>query len=233
MFTQCVKNDPEAVFCHDRLGMALEARGERSAARSQLEQAVALAPDNGMYRYDLGLVDESAGGWSAAERAMAAGLALMNRPPASAYARLAIVADAAGDAAGADAALARAEKLPGGAAMAAIVRAQILRRHGDLAGSARALDAILARDPNNPQALAAFAMTLAAEGRPTDALAAYRHASAILPREPALHYRVASILHRLGRDREARAECAAALAAAPNDPAALALMHEIEPRPDQ
>ncbi|HVN64621.1 MAG TPA: hypothetical protein VMT58_08275, partial [Candidatus Binataceae bacterium] len=97
MFARCVDDDPDAVFCHDRLGMALESFGNHQAARYQVAAAVELAPENGMYRYDLGVVDQALGDRRAAAREMAAGLAMLGSPPAAYYARLAIVADSAGD----------------------------------------------------------------------------------------------------------------------------------------
>ncbi|HVN64794.1 MAG TPA: tetratricopeptide repeat protein, partial [Candidatus Binataceae bacterium] len=97
------------------------------------------------------------------------------------------------------------------------VRAQLLRRHGDAKGSEALLREFLAREPNNPQALGALGLTLAAQGRAADALDAYRRASAILPRQPDLHYWIALTLRQLGRIGEARDECRRALADDPGN----------------
>jgi len=82
--------------------------------------------------------------------------------------------------------------------------------------------------PDNAQAMVSLGMTLSAQQRNDEALAIFRNAIAISPQDPTLHYLTALTLHNMGRDREAFSEGSIALAGAPNDPNARALMNAIE-----
>ncbi|MGH7815004.1 MAG: hypothetical protein ACREQI_13520 [Candidatus Binataceae bacterium] len=126
---RCIAEAPGLEACHSRFGAALMERGEYAQARDQFRTALAIAPGNGIDLFDLGLADDRLGARRAAVREMADGLAQISNPPARSYARLALAADAIGDSKTADAALARAESLPGGAEIAAAARAQIRARH--------------------------------------------------------------------------------------------------------
>ncbi|MGH7813170.1 MAG: tetratricopeptide repeat protein, partial [Candidatus Binataceae bacterium] len=125
------------------------------------------------------------------------------------------------------AALDRAAKLPDGAAAAALARAQILFMHGDKKGAEKALGELIKREPENAVALSALGSVLAADNRYKDSLSAFRRAAALAPGDPSLHYKLAIVLHDLGRDGEARGECAIALAAAPGNPKVRELMAAI------
>ncbi|MGH7814389.1 MAG: tetratricopeptide repeat protein, partial [Candidatus Binataceae bacterium] len=95
-------------------------------------------------------------------------------------------------------------------------------------GAAAALRNLLEREPDNVAALNILGAVMLSEHRYADALAAYERAASIVPRDASLHYRVAIALHAMGRNREALKECAAVLAAVPNNPGAMALRAEIE-----
>jgi len=209
--------------------MAMAARGDYTGARTELNKALALEPDAGenLY-YDLALLDARLGDRKGAAAAMGERLKRIKNPTPDAYAAYALAADSAGDTMGADEALRRAATLAGGAEAAAIAHAQISFMHRDYAGAESALHDILAHDPDNGRALALLGMALAAENHLDAALVAFRRASALAPRDPNLHYRVALTLHQMGDDREARTECANALAVAPNNPDMMALMAAIE-----
>ncbi|HVN64919.1 MAG TPA: tetratricopeptide repeat protein, partial [Candidatus Binataceae bacterium] len=149
-------------------------------------------------------------------------------PPAYGYAYLALVADAAGDAKESDAALAQASKLPDGDETAALTRAQLQFIHGDHSGAETAMRELIRRHPSNSDALAALGAALSSDSRYPEALGAYSRASAIARHDANLHYQAAMLLHALGRDREAREQCASALKIVPDNAAALGLMAELE-----
>ncbi|MGH7815590.1 MAG: tetratricopeptide repeat protein [Candidatus Binataceae bacterium] len=227
LFTRCVEITPESAFYRNHLGMALEGRGELKLAREEFEIAAKLDPSSGWNLYDLGLVYLGSGNHRAAERAMAEGLAKFKDPPAGAYAELAIVADAAGDSKGMEAALKRTAALPGGAGLAALTRAQIRFAHGDKTGAEKMLRDLLKRDADNPDMLSTLGAVLASQKRYGEALVEFHRAAAIAPNLRSLHYQTALVLHNLHRDREAHTECQAALEANPGDRGAQALMTEL------
>ena len=152
LFERGAEQAPEVEFWHYWLGLALEERKDLEGARRELIKATALAPADARGFYDLSLVDEKLGDLPAAEHAMAQWLRVSNHPPLGGYAKLALIADAAGDPAGSEAALAKAATMPGGVGVAAVVRAQIRYLHGDRSGAEQALREVLRRDPNNAQA---------------------------------------------------------------------------------
>jgi protein O-mannosyl-transferase len=229
LFSRCVKESPESELCHGQLGDALAARGDFARARHELESAVKLEPEpNGNLLYDLGLIDQQMRDWPAAERAFAQALKRLENSPATAYANLALIADIAGDKAESEAALKQAEAIPGGAQAAALTRAQLARIHGDLKGSESVLRDMIRRHQESADVYAALGVTLSAENRPEEALAPFQQAMRITPGDPNLHYQAALLLHRLGREREAHDECAAALAIVPGNRDAQALMAAIE-----
>ncbi|HUO05722.1 MAG TPA: tetratricopeptide repeat protein [Candidatus Binataceae bacterium] len=228
LFGQCVREIPKSGFYRNRLGMALQGRGELSAARKEFETAAQLDPDNGWNYYDLGLVFLGLGDQHSAAQAMAQGIAKFKSPPPGAYTELAIVADAAGDSAQADAALKQAAAIPGGSEIAGLTRAQLLFHHGDKSGAENIARDLLMHDPNNPDLLTFLGSVLSAGQRYEDALKAYERAAAINPNARSLHYQIALALHKLGRNGEARSECSIAIASAPDDRDARELMAELE-----
>ncbi|MGH7814994.1 MAG: tetratricopeptide repeat protein [Candidatus Binataceae bacterium] len=229
LYARYIEEAPQEGIWRNRMGMALAARGDYAAARGELRKAMALEPHPGenLY-YDLALIDERLGDRNGAADAMAMRLQRMANPPPQAVAAYALAAETAGDANAAAGAIARAAALPGGRGIAALARAQISFMHGDSRGAESALEEILKGDPDNVHARALLGMALAAQKRYGAALAEFRRAEALAPRDPNLHYRAALTLHRMGREREARAECAAALGAAPGNPEMRALWAEID-----
>ena len=199
-----------------------------AGARKEFETAVTLAPNNATYLYDLGRVYEGLGDRRAAAHTIAEGLKRVEHPTPGMYAELALAADAAGDTKSAQAALAQAAALAGGAETAALTRSQMLMRHGDSKGAEQGLRELLGREPENRQALVDLGMVLSSEHRYGEALAIYRRAASGVPHAPMLHYHIALLLHQLGRENEARDECAIAVAQAPGDPNARTLMAVIE-----
>ena len=58
---RAVAHDPNDAWAHDKLGIAYQRLGREDDALEQFEQAVNLAPDNPVYRYNLGAMLVSAG----------------------------------------------------------------------------------------------------------------------------------------------------------------------------
>jgi protein O-mannosyl-transferase len=227
VYSRCIEAAPRVAFCHDRLGMTLAARGDLAGARQQLREAVMLAPEDGSSLYNLGAIDDRLGDHRTGMREIVAGLSRFTEPFPAGYAGLALAADSAGDASATEAALRRAEAMAGGVEIAAVTRAQLRLRHGDSKGAEAELRALLKQQPDNERALAALGTMLSSAHRYDDALGVYRRAIQVAAGDPDLHLQTASVLHLMGRDREARSECQLALAAMPDDPEARALMAAI------
>ncbi|HUO06282.1 MAG TPA: tetratricopeptide repeat protein [Candidatus Binataceae bacterium] len=228
LYKRCVAKAPGVALWHRGLGKALEARGEFEGARIELENANRLSPGDGKTLYSLGQVYGRIGDRRDAARALSQWVDSMARPPVGAYVKLALADDAAGDSKGADAALDRAAAIPGGAESAAIARAQLRFLHGDKDLAERQMREVLAKYPDDPNALGVLGSMLLSEHNNEAALPLLQHAASILPDDPGYRYLTATALHRLGREREARDECAIALALAPNDRNVLALMAAID-----
>ncbi|HUO04638.1 MAG TPA: tetratricopeptide repeat protein [Candidatus Binataceae bacterium] len=228
LFSRCIAQFPDGALWYNRMGMALQARGDYSAARREFESAVNYDPGDGASFYDLGLIDGRLGDFHSAEHEMAHGLDLLNYRQPAEYAQLALIADAAGDKAAAEDALIRAAAFPGGSEIAALARAQLLFRHGDIKGAQDATRNLLVQLPDDPNILSAIGAELSSEHRLEESLIPYRRAAEIVPHDPDLHFQLASAYHRLGRDSDARAECEYALSDAPNDPRPAGLLAAIE-----
>ncbi|HVN63442.1 MAG TPA: tetratricopeptide repeat protein [Candidatus Binataceae bacterium] len=228
LFARAINQFPGAALWHNRMGMALKARGDFAGARREFDSAVKLDPNDAASIYDLGLVDMRLGDPRTAEGEIARAIDRFTYRQPAEYAQLAFAADAAGDRSRTDAALADAAMLPNGAAIAALARAQLRFRHGDSAGAGAAMEGILIHPPRDAETLIAVGAELSSERRYREALFPYQAAASITPHDPALHVRIADSLRRIGRNREALRECSLALADAPNDAGALALKSVIE-----
>ncbi|MGH7815006.1 MAG: tetratricopeptide repeat protein [Candidatus Binataceae bacterium] len=229
-YSRCVTETPASAACHRGLGMALVEDGDFPRARRELERAARLGSDNASDLYTLALVDGRIGDSRAAETRMREWLRLLGHPTAGDYARFVLFADAAGDTRASGIALKRAELLPGGIESAAIARARISFRHGNRGGAEARMRDLVQHAPNNASALSALGEMLNDERRYSGALPFLRRALSADPANAGLRYQAALALHNLGRDNEARKECAAAMAAAPFDPSPIALMNEINHR---
>ncbi|MGH7813062.1 MAG: tetratricopeptide repeat protein [Candidatus Binataceae bacterium] len=229
LFSRYAERLPHDSYSHLRLGMMLEQQGDLARARGELKMFAARNPRSSIVVLnELARVDERLGDHAAAARAMSEWIARLKAPTPDDYAQLAIADDAAGDTAGADSALAKTAALSGGIAAAAVARARIRLRHDDRTGAENVLRELLRQQPGNRDALLDLAMMLTSEHRNDEAIAIYRRAAAGLSHAPDIHYRIALLLHQMGRDPEAREECASALKQAPNDPKARALMAELD-----
>ena len=228
LFSRCIERFPDSGFCHNRLGMALQAVGDSKDAEHELTTAFKLDPSDWAAEYDLAMVHEQQGRHQEAAREAADALANLPHAPASAYVNLAQLYDAAGDANASEAAFKTAERLPDGALEVTLARAGIKLGHHDGAGAEQQLRPVLAAAPNHPQALLMLGSALALQRRYDDALAAYEQALKVVPGNATVRFLIALTLHNLGRNQEALAQCQLVLQAAPSNPNALALLQLIE-----
>ncbi|HVN64580.1 MAG TPA: tetratricopeptide repeat protein, partial [Candidatus Binataceae bacterium] len=186
-----------------------------------------IAPNDPTNLREMALVEEALGDRKAAEHYLAGRVNRIRGPGAADYTELALAAAAAGDRTESEAALKSAAELPGGEDAAALARAEISYMRGDYRGAETVLNDLLKRDPGNVRALSALGAVLAHGKHYAEALAAYRKAAALTPGDPTIHYKIAVVLYELGRGDDARAECAIAIAAAPGNPEARALLASI------
>ncbi len=224
----CIERCPDSAMWRNRLASALEQRGDLAGAERELSTSLSLDPNAPYTLYDLGLLHVRMGriGQSAGE--LAAGIGHLPHPTAQNHLLLAQVYDLNRDYAQRDAELNYAESLPGGAEAVGLTRAQMKVAHGDAAGAEAMLRELARQYPGNYLVWTELGRALAAEGRNEEALATYKEAVKITPGASMPHFLSAQLLHAMNRDREALEQCRLVLAAAPNDPTALALMTEIE-----
>ncbi len=137
LFTRCIDEFPESAIWHNRLGMALEARGDLTGADRALSASLKLDPDDGATLYDLGLVHAKLGRVNDAAREVAEGLKRLPYAPPDAYLVLAQLYEASGDHAASEAALKYAESLPGGIEAVGLARARMKAAQGDDAAARR------------------------------------------------------------------------------------------------
>ncbi len=227
LFSHCIDRFPESGFCHNRLGMALQAIGDLKGAEQELTIAFKLDPRDYAAQYDLALVHEQQGRHQEAAREAADALKNLPHPPASAFVTLAELYAAADDSNASEAAFKKAEQLPDGAREAMLARASIKLGHRDGAGAEQQLRALLAAFPDEPRALLMLGSALAVKRRYDDALAAYEHALKVIPGNTTIRFLIALTLHNLGRNPEALTQCQLVLQAAPSNPNALALLELI------
>ncbi|HUO04246.1 MAG TPA: tetratricopeptide repeat protein [Candidatus Binataceae bacterium] len=228
LFTRAVETAPNEELWQNRLGVALADRGDYVHARPHFEIAHKIDPNDGWNLYNLGRTYEETGDAVQAERDIVEGLKRIDKPPQDAYSQLAITATVAGDPKTAQAALARAEKVPGGFAVAASARAEIAFWNRDYGGAEAAIRSLLKQDPENAEALTILGRALTEQHRDDEALAVLRHVASILPPNSGMHYIVAFGLYRLGDLPGARKECDLAIVATPSDSRVRALKAAIE-----
>ena len=235
LFTRCVASFPEAYVCHGALGLALKLAGDPVGAERELKQALRLEPFNawGMPRNPalpqaLAETYGIEGKYAEAGRALAESIAETESPKAGDYALLAEFYDLSGQSAQSEEALKRAESLPKGAARASLARAQIKTWHHDAAGAEAILRGLAKRDHDNYQVWSLLGAVLADQKRYDEALSAYNQAARISRDDPDPHFFMAMVLHTMGREDQALAQCRAALAIEPNDGNARALMSALQ-----
>jgi len=227
LFSRCIEEFPESAIWHNRLGMALQERGELVAAERELSASLRLDPGDGATLYDLGMLHARLGRVSEGASEVAEGLKLVPHAPAMAYVSLAQIYESAGDRAQSEAALKYAESLPGGVEAVGLARANTRIEQGDGAGAEEILRGLAARFPGDQSVWETLGAALFAQNRDDDALEAFGRALALNPDDPQTHLDAARTLHRMGRNGEAFEQCRLALSVNPGDVAARALMSEI------
>ncbi len=227
LFTRCIEEFPESAIWHNRLGMALQERGELVPAERELSASLRLDPGDGATLYDLGLLHARLGRVIEGASEVADGLKLVPHAPAMAYVSLAQLYESAGDRAQSEATLKYAESLPGGAEAVGLGRANTRIEQDDNAGAEEILRGLAARFPGDPSVWATLGATLFAQNRDDDALEAFGRALSLAPDDPQTHLYAARTLHRMGHNGEAFEQCRLALSVDPGNAAARALMSEI------
>ncbi len=227
LFTRCIEEFPESAIWHNRLGMALQERGQLIPAERELSASLRLDPGDGATLFDLGLLHARLGQVSEGASEVAMGLRLVPNAPASAYVTLAQLYELAGNAAQSEATLKYAGSLPAGAEAVGLGRANAKIERGDNAGAEEILHGLALRFPGDQSVWATLGAALFAQNRDGEALEAFGRALKLAPDDPQVHLYAARALLRMGRDDEALEHCRLALRADPGDPAARALMSQI------
>ena len=227
LFSRCIEEFPESAIWHNRLGMALQERGELVPAERELSASLRLDPGDGATLYDLGLLHARLGRLSQAASEVAGGLKLVPHAPAMAYVSLAQIYESAGDRAQGEATLKYAESLPGGVEAVGLGQADTRIEQGDNAGAEQILRGLAARFPGDQTVWATLGTALFAQNRNDDALDAFGRSLSLAPDDPQVRLYAARTLHKLGRNGEAFEQCRLALSVDPGNAAARALMSEI------
>jgi Flp pilus assembly protein TadD len=228
LFSRCIAVFPESAACHGELGTRLEAAADYRGAERELSRAVALEPQDGMFLYDLGVVHARMGDAARGASEAAEGLKRLSEPSPAAYVGLANLYLSAGDRARSDEQIKRAESLPGGEIEVAFSRARQMIAQGDTTGAIAQMQALADRYPDDYRIWSALGSALGAANRFDEALAAYDRALAIVPADAGPHFMSAQILHAMGREGGAMAQCREALVLAPGDAGTRSLMDAID-----
>jgi Flp pilus assembly protein TadD len=192
LFSTCTEMAPRSNLCHDRLGLALKRSGDLKGAEQQFVIANEIAPDEGANLYNLGLTHAQLGRTAEAIAEINRALSKLPDAPPGAYVELAKIADVAGNTVERDAAMRQASQLPGGNEAVEIGRAELMIAHQDFAGAERAMRAGLAANPNDADEWALLGASLARQGRPREALDAYRTSLSLKP-DPDLRRLIATM----------------------------------------
>lgn len=229
-FRNCALRTPQAPLVHRGLGIALIERNHLPEAVHELTLAFQLDPRDSDALFDRGVVEAHLGDYPDAVRDMQRAIELQPRRPARAYVTLANYADAAGRTNLSEAALRVSASLAGGAKLAQLTRAQIALRHGDNQSANRILEDLSHKYPDDAEVWSDLGSVRVASKDYPGALAAYRRLAVLAPDFSAAYFLTAQVLHSMGRDQEALANCRIALKLNPGDPATTALIAQIQPR---
>ncbi len=229
LFTKCIQEDPASTLCHGRLGMVLENQHDLTGAEDEFRTVMRLDSGDGAALYNLSRLHAIEGRYGESWDEMTRAFKLLKSVlPPTFYLELADVADRAGHRDAAEAALAQAAADPRTAAASEYIRAVIAVRHGELADAENLLRTLSLRTPNYPQVWTLYGDVLARRNDNQDAVAAYRHAIMLRPRDAELRLSLALNLRALGQDRDAIQQCRTALMIQPDNQQARALMAELQ-----
>ena len=228
MFSRCVQDFPEAQICHSQLGTVLRRSGDLAGAERELRAAQVLDPSDPVTLFEVGQVDAQLGRVDLGAREVAAGLSGMTNRSAYGYMVLAQLYYLNGEQARGEAILKYMETLFEGAHAAGLARARIKIERGNASGAETLLRSLAARYPDDERLWTMLGQTLGEQGHAAEALSAFNEATKLAPGDPAPWLAAAQLLHASNRDHEALEQCRRALATAPNNSEALALMRQIE-----
>ena len=181
LFGTCVEMAPRSTLCHDRLGLALKARGDKEDAEREFLTAQELDPNDAANLYNLGLVHAEMGRNDEALGELKRALAGLPDAPPVAYVDLAKLADAIGKIDERDEALGHAEKLPDGILAVELGRAQMAIAHHDFAGAEGFAREATSRDPRIADGWTLLGIALMNQKRVDEALDAYDHSLQLKP----------------------------------------------------
>jgi protein O-mannosyl-transferase len=230
LFTRCVREFPESMIWHNRLGMAFKEQGNLAGAERELSVALQIEPDDGGTLYDLGLVHLQLGRPKQGADEMLRGLKHLPHAPAGAYALVARVYDGLGEAKRADELLKRAEALPNGYEVANLVRIELMLGRGEHDRAEELARGLTNLYPNDPRPWVELGFALMSQQRDEEAVSAFSRASAVAPGDAQVRFYLASALHKTGRERDALEQCRIALEIDPANRNARVLMAEITAR---
>lgn len=209
--------------------MVLENQHDLTGAEDEFRTVMRLDSGDGAALYNLSRLHAIEGRYGESWDEMTRAFKLLKSVlPPTFYLELADVADRAGHRDAAEAALAQAAADPRTAAASEYIRAVIAVRHGELADAENLLRTLSLRTPNYPQVWTLYGDVLARRNDNQDAVAAYRHAIMLRPRDAELRLSLALNLRALGQDRDAIQQCRTALMIQPDNQQARALMAELQ-----
>lgn len=229
LFRGCIEMFPDSTLCHGRLAMAYEGAGNWNGAALELTTAERLHPNDGGTLYNLALLHDRFGAHQQAENEMARAIQLLPDAPVQPYLEMARVADAAGDSAASERALAHAAAMREGPEPALITRAQLKLAHRDYAGADTILKGLAASHPYDLEVWILLGSADLGVGHAADALSDANSAIAISPQSSDSHLMRAVALNNLGERDDALAECGRALALDPRNSRARELAERLAP----
>jgi protein O-mannosyl-transferase len=226
LFSACVRIFPDSAFYHFSLAQALKRAGDLARAEQEFNESYKLEPGPDKL-LELGKLHVAAGQLRQGIAEMANALAHEADPVPDDYMVLAELYDTLGEHTQSEAAITRAESLPGGAEVAALAHAQIATQHGQAQQAEAIARGLTHRYPGDYRVWLQLGLALSAQNRASDALSSFDQALRLAPYDSILHVVAGAMLHKLGRDREALDQCRVALALHPDEPNARALTAEI------
>ena len=184
------------------MGRVCLARGDMQGARSALDRALSLAPDDATSHAALGRVHLQLGDVTSAWASLQRAIELSPRDD-TLYVDFAAVCDARGDEEAALAAVRKATELAPHSVMAHRRLGQILQRRGEYDQALQALRVALQHAPTDPAVHGDIATTQWKRGDHDTALASYRKAITLAPDQTTYLHAMAHAYSELGRHREA------------------------------
>ena len=209
--SELVKKKPDDPVAHNLLGGAYLAKGENKKARSEFEQALRLNPDFSTPALNLALLELKAGNRNAA-RELYEKIVAKEPGNLSALLRLAGLAEQAGQSEQTLRWLEQAwDKNPASleAGLALIGQYQAANLNVKALNIARGLEAA---NPEHPAAQRALGLALLADGRPDDAVKAFRKLTELQPQSPEPWHLIALTQARSQKFKEAAEAISRALA---------------------